>query len=430
MEATNSKKEIIVLRIYSILILAYSVFDIIAEILPKILKISIIQNATLINHFFIFTGISLYITPINMIVGYGLLRRRFWARYGVIAAMLTFVVYILSQYLYLGKLSFYRYSAYIQLFFVVLTLFFFTRKRVKVLFGELGIFKFISWHGLLVGIIILFSFSSIFFSIFMKIKFNLPFFAKNPRVTILKKSNLHEIPKEYLKVETLNVSLLIPKEFILTRLLKTQGKDREWNVSFQNRGKNTRGIITLTNQLPYEDDKHFGNLLEHISKFDLEKYMLTNNWNPSVVLIRSNRQKGKIGGLIDFREIRMNGSRGFWERRQADEFFCGGFTLYEKEGDQFIGGYYLCVKNYFDESIILPTLSSIEFLRPEDFNKPQDHYEKGLTLYKRGDILQAQVEFANAYMLSPGNPEFIFMFAKSLLVKRNRKWGLREGPFE
>jgi tetratricopeptide (TPR) repeat protein len=306
---------------------------------------------------------------------------------------------------------------YIQFFFVILTLFFFTRKRAKVLFGEYRPFKLKSWYALLVLMIFLFSCNSIFFSIFMKIKYNFPFFVKKPQVTILKKANLSETPEKYLKVEALNVSLWIPKEFIITRLSKIQGKEREWNVSFRNPGKNIRGIITLTNQLPYEDDQYFRKLLGHISIFDFEKYMLTNNWNPSVIWIRSDQQKGKIGSLIDFREIRMNGSRGFWERRQADEFFCGGFTLYTKEGDQFIGGYYVSVKKYLDESMILPTLTSIEFLRPDDFSKPQDHYEKGLAFYKRGDVLQAQVEFANAYMLSPQNPDFIFMFAKSLLLK-------------
>src|SRR4030042_5184041 len=103
MEATNNKKEIVVLRIYAILILLYAASDIITEILPKFLKISIIPNATLINHFFILTGISLYITPTNIIVGYGLLRRRFWARYGAIAVMLTIFPYTFGQYLYLGK---------------------------------------------------------------------------------------------------------------------------------------------------------------------------------------------------------------------------------------------------------------------------------------------------------------------------------------
>jgi tetratricopeptide (TPR) repeat protein len=418
MEATNNKKEIIVLRIYSILILTYSVFDIITGILPKFFAIAIKPNTAFVNYFFTVTGIALYSTPINIIVGYGLLRRRFWARYAAIATMLTFFVYIFSQYLYLGKFSFYRNSVYIQFFFVVLTLFFFTRKRVKVLFGEFPPFKFISWHGLLVVIIILFSFYSIFFSIFMKIKFNLPLslYAAKPRVTILKKSNLSETPEKYLNFEILNASLLIPKEFVI-RGLFNEGENHRWRVVFQNRGKEIRGIINLTNELPYGDDEYFRKLLGHISKFDLEKFMLTNNWNPGVAMIRSHRQKGKMGDLIDFKEIHMNGIRGFWQRRQTSEFFCGEFTLYKTEGDQFIGGSYLLIKKYFNENDIIATLSSIEFLKPEDPGQARSHYENGLRLFKQGDILRAQIEFANAYTLSPENPDTIFMFAKSIFLK-------------
>jgi tetratricopeptide (TPR) repeat protein len=423
MEATNNKKEIIVLRIYSILILIYSVFDIITGILPKYFAITIKPNTAFVNYFFTLTGIALYTTPINIIVGYGLLRRRFWARYAVMAVMLTFFVYVFSQYLYLWKFCFYQNSVYIQFLFVVLTLFFFTRKRAKALFGESYHFKSISWHALLVVIIILFSFYSIFFSIFMKIKYKLPFFVDKPQGIALKKPDLSEIQEKYQKVELLNASLLIPKDFGMRRLFKL---NPGWNATFQNKGKKIKGMITLTNGLPYgdpnqlhyEDNAELRNKFGNISKFNLEKYFLTNNWNPAVMVIRSDRQRGKIGSVIDRKEIHINGNRGFLERRrQADDFFCGEFTLYGKEEHQFIGGYYLFVKKYFDDNIILPTLSSVEFLKPEGPDQAKNHYEKGLVLYKRGDILQAQVEFANAYMLSPQNPDFIFMLAKSLFSK-------------
>ncbi len=415
MEPTNSRKEILVLWVYSILILIYAVFDIVVNILPKILTIPKIPNVIFLNHFFILTGISLYMTPINIIVGYGLLRRRFWARYAAIAAMLTFLVVIFTQYLYLGIFSLFQYGIYIQFFFVVLTLFFFTRKRVKALFGKSYHFKFISWHALLVVIIFLFSFYSIFFSIFMKLKYNIPLYVAKPRVTILKKSNLSETPEKYLKVEILNVSLLLPKEFIIGGLYKTERKDREWRVVFRNKGKEIRGIVNLTNELPYGDDEEFRKRLGHVSRFDLEKYMLTNNWNPGVAFIRSTQRK--IGEPIDLKEIHMNGYRGFWERRQTDILFSGGFSLYKGKENQFTGGGYLLLKKYFDESNILTVLSSIEFLKSEDPPQASKHYERGLAFYQRGNILQAQSEFANACYLSPENPDYTFMLAKSLYLK-------------
>jgi tetratricopeptide (TPR) repeat protein len=77
----------------------------------------------------------------------------------------------------------------------------------------------------------------------------------------------------------------------------------------------------------------------------------------------------------------------------------------------------MSVREYLDETDILTILSSIEFLSPEDSSRSEIHYDKGLKFYKQRDVLQAQVEFANAYFLSPENPDYIFMFAKSLLLK-------------
>jgi tetratricopeptide (TPR) repeat protein len=198
-------------------------------------------------------------------------------------------------------------------------------------------------------------------------------------------------------------------------LYETEGKDRGWRVVFRNRGKEIRGVVNLTNELPYGDWEEFKKRLGHISKFDFEKYMRTNNWNPAVVIIRSTEQK--IGEPIDLKEIHMNGYRGFWESRQSDILFSGDFSLYKKKEDQFIGGAYLMLKKYFDESDILTILSSMEILEPEGLDQANKHYEKGLRLYQSGDILQAQIEFANAYYLSPENPDYTFMLAKSVYLK-------------
>ena len=72
MGTTNNKKEIILLGVYSILILIYAVFDLLTVILPKFRVITLTLNLDLINYFFTITGIFLYTTPINIIVGYGI----------------------------------------------------------------------------------------------------------------------------------------------------------------------------------------------------------------------------------------------------------------------------------------------------------------------------------------------------------------------
>jgi hypothetical protein len=421
METASNKKAIFVLRIYSILILLYAVFDLLAAILPKFRIIPIKWNIDFINYFFTFTGIFLYTTPINMIVGYGLLRGRFWARYGAIAVMLTFPVHILTQFLWWGAQSLKDYAIVVQFLFVILTLLYFSRKRVKAFFGETRSFRIISWHGLLAILIIFLSFSWIIFSLYWKVhaawKFGYPFFIDRPQVIPLEKPESSEGLAKYRKVELLNISLLMPKEFSIGRLNRIEGKNQKWVVSLQNQGVNTKGFIVLRNDFPYDEllDETFGKMLGSSSKFDLEKYILTNNWNPGLVVIRSLISPKEIA--FETKEIHRNDLRGFLKEWQTGDAFFREFSMYHGEDTQSIGGTIMSIRGYLDENDILTILSSIEFLKPEDSGQSENHYENGLKFYKQGDVLQTQVEFANAYFLSPENPDTIFMFAKSLLLR-------------
>jgi hypothetical protein len=421
METASNKKAIFVLRIYSILILLYAVFDLLAAILPKFQIIPIKWNIDFINYFFTFTGIFLYTTPINMIVGYGLLRGRFWARYGAIAVMLTFPVHILTQFLWWGAQSLKDYAIVVQFLFVILTLLYFSRKRVKAFFGETRSFRIISWHGLLAILIIFLSFSWIIFSLYWKVhaawKFGYPFFIDRPQVIPLEKPESSEGLAKYRKVELLNISLLMPKEFSIGRLNRIEGKNQKWVVSLQNQGVNTKGFIVLRNDFPYDEllDETFGKMLGSSSKFDLEKYILTNNWNPGLVVIRSLMSPKEIA--FETKEIHRNDLRGFLKEWQTGDAFFREFSMYHGEDTQSIGGTIMSIRGYLDENDILTILSSIEFLKPEDSGQSENHYENGLKFYKQGDVLQTQVEFANAYFLSPENPDTIFMFAKSLLLR-------------
>jgi hypothetical protein len=223
---------------------------------------------------------------------------------------------------------------------------------------------------------------------------------------------------KYQKVELLNVSLLIPKDFSIGRLNRTEGKHPKWVVSLQNQGLNTKSFINFGNDFIYDDlfkDETFLKMLGSRSKFDLEKYILTNSWNPSLSVIRSLiRPKGEA---FEIKEIHTNNFRGFLKGWQKGEAFFREFSVYHREDTQSIGGTIMSVKGYLDENDFLTILSSIEFLKPEDSSQSKNHYESGLRFYKQGDFLQTQVEFANAYFLSPENPDYIFMFAKSLLIK-------------
>jgi tetratricopeptide (TPR) repeat protein len=446
MESTNSRKEIFVLWIYSILILIYAAFDIVTQIplkilaipinffgllpqtseqilqiLPKFLPISIKPNTAYLNYFFIYTGIALYTTPINIIIGFGLLKRNFWARYGVIATMFTLPVILLTQYLWWGYHSFHLNNVLIQLFFAVLTLFYFSRRSIKSLFDESHSFKFISWHGLLIVIIILISFYGIMISLHWKIyaawKYGYPSFIDKTPIIALKSYRSFETSDKYRKVALLNASLFVPKEFVIRKLTRQGKKNDKWLVCFKNRGGNAKAFIFFGNDFPYEEllEGYEGNWLRSRSKYNLEKHILTNNWNPGSLVSRSSMSYKREGFHI--KEFHINDQRGFLKSWQMEDVFSREFSIYDREGIRYLAGTTISVKEYLDEKDVLTFLSSIEFLKPEGSDQAKNHYEKGLTSYKQGETLQAQVEFTNAYTLSPENPDYIFMLAKSLLSK-------------
>jgi hypothetical protein len=247
-------------------------------------------------------------------------------------------------------------------------------------------------------------------------KFGYPFFIDRPQVVTLEKPKGPEVPVQYQKVELLNASLFIPKEFSVGRLARIEGKNRQWEISLQNQGAHTKGFIILRNHFPLDEllDETFGKMLGSRSKFDLERYVRTNNWNPSLIVIRSLISPKD---RLETKEIHRNDLGGFLKEWQTGDAFFWEFSMYYREDARGIGGTIMSVRGYLEENDILTILSSIELLKPEDSSRSENHYQNGLKLYKQADVLQTQVEFANAYFLSPENPDYLFMFAKSLLLR-------------
>lgn len=421
MEVTNKKKEIIVLRIYSILILIYGVFDILTVILPKFQIIAIRLNIDFLSYFFRYTGIALYTTPINIIVGYGLLRRRFWVRYGVIAVMLTYPILLLTQYLWWGGQSLQVSAVTIQVSFVALTILYFSRKTAKTLLGGVHRFRLRSWYGLLVIVIIIGSslqlMIPLYFKIWFSLKYDAPLLKVKPQILVLGKPNVLGISGKYEKVKLLDAGLLIPKGFTLRGIRRDQEKPYEWQVALQDTASEKRGRISLDNHSLF-DEVNFEEVRKKArltTKFDLEKFALTNNWNP--IFSTLNMIMRPMGEGFKIREIKKHGLRGFLRSWQRNEGLYWEFSLHDATDTRFIGGSIQFKKGYLDENDVLTILSSIEFLKPDEPGLAVIHYGKGLEFYNRRDIHQALIEFANTYYLSPDDPEYIFALARTLYIK-------------
>jgi len=148
-------------------------------------------------------------------------------------------VHILTQFLWWGAHSLKDYVFVVQFLFIILTLLFLSRRPVKALFDETRTFRFISWHGLLAVLIILISFSWIILSLYWKVhaawKFGHPFFMDRPQVMTLGKTERSEGLEKYRKIELLNVSLLLPKDFSIGRLHRIERKIKNGRSAYKTR---------------------------------------------------------------------------------------------------------------------------------------------------------------------------------------------------
>jgi tetratricopeptide (TPR) repeat protein len=138
-----------------------------------------------------------------------------------------------------------------------------------------------------------------------------------------------------------------------------------------------------------------------------------------VWIVRSIVTPGKGGGIS---EVHVNGLKGFLKTWPKKDNFSVEFSIYDRDDKRSMLGSIIVKKAYFYEKDVLAILSSIDFLKPEEPSLARNHYEKGWELYQCGDVLKARVEFANAYYLSPEDPDYIFMFAKSLPVREVKNY--------
>jgi tetratricopeptide (TPR) repeat protein len=427
----NLDQEKIIRRIvylYGGLILVYAVFDMVnLDTLGKAVPWS--QSIThLINRFFVLTAIALYIAPVNLIIAYGLFRRRFWVRYGVIAVMLTFPIRLLGQILWWGTQGLHLHvdALSIQLFFVILTLLYFSTRSVKALLGEAHPFKLKSWYGLLIVIIIISASYWMILSILPKIiivwKSDLPFWTRKPSVIRLEKPKNPRILERCRKIELLGISLLVPKEFGLTGLNREEKNSNKWLATLRDTGTDKTGYIGIYQNafgFDFDDLKEFRKKIGPCTKFDFEKFMWTNNWNPIVSTMRSVATPSREGNI---KEIHSDDLKGFlikWDKKEHFNIEC---SLYDRDDKQSMKGSIILKKGYWSENDLLAILSSIEFLKPQTPPQAKSLYEKGMDLCRQGNILEAQIEFANAYYLSPENPEYIYMVAKTFCERGTKNY--------
>ena len=342
----------------------------------------------------------------------------------MIAVMLTYPILLLTQYLWWGDKSLQFSKIAIQFSFVALTLLYFTRKTVKISLGEAHKFRLRSWYGLLIIVIMIVSSLQLMMSLYFKIwhswNYGAPLFEAKPQILELRKPIVAGISEKYERVKLLDVDLSIPKGFRLRGIRRDKEKPEEWQVALYDDTPEKRGRISLDNHFLF-DDVSFEKVKKNArltTKFDFEKFVLTNDWNPIFstlkLIVRPN------GELFRISEIKRNDLRGFLRSWQRNERLYWEFSLHDATDTRFMRGSISFKKDYLDEQDVLTILSSIEFHKQNESVLAADYYRKGGKLCARGDNQHALLEFANAYYLSPENPEYMFALAKTLYITEQR----------
>jgi hypothetical protein len=417
----KAKSHSIAVSVYGILLIIYGVLSFLFEYLSETNTDTIQTFFDLFQHITYITGFYLYITPIDFLIGYGLLRRRAWAFYGVMAVMLSFPFRITGQIMWWGAKSIEDKPTVISLLFAILILAYFSRTRIRTLVcGEFN-FRLKSWPALLVSIVLIFGALPVIMPLAMKaytvIKHDQPLFTVKPEIVYLDDQRELGQSEGFKKIILLDIETTIPNEFVIRRVSKPN-EDYDWNVDLQNINKNKKGFIFLShsNFIEWMKEKVDFNRMGLSDDFLIEKFFHTNNWNPMLLIMREIVIPEHDGTLVQ-KEVHTGGLKGFLRTWRRNNSHYAEFHLYDNAGDGFIGGTFILDNDDYDESHAEAIISSINFISDEKSYNSEYYFKRGIEEYSSGNFIDAQFEFANAYFLSPDNPEYSYMLAKSLSME-------------
>lgn len=201
------------------------------------------------------------------------------------------------------------------------------------------------------------------------------------------------------------MSILIPREFIISDF-------RRYNCFINDPANIKKGLISLNNmmniyeQIPYKRLK-FKNV------YDFEKAFHTNNWSPIIMFWRKiSTPEGEDFKIEEIDSTRIKGFiRSTYDKKDDSWMYICSF--YSKDNrnsrEMTISG---------NKEFIANIISSFSFLKQQKA-EANEYYKKGLKALNADDFITAQFKFANAYYLSPENPEYGYMLAKTLFMNGN-----------
>lgn len=297
----------------------------------------------------------------------------------------------------------------IQLGLVIFVFAFFRRRKIKEQFAlNLTRLRFKSWYGILV----------IFYLILPLV---IPLTAAALKTSLLKPGEpfwLKGLPKLELKEgmdnlagakrrEIFNLSFLAPQDFILRSFDKV-GTCTIWDSS-----PDKKGWVRVEDTTMFDNFDKMYRKIKFKNTYEFERALYSNNWAMVLVILREYLivPTGDDWQILMFETSQV---KGFIKSKDGKDQQKLGYdcSIYDKN-NQSIGNVALMLNSkYSTKEDALKIISSLKIL--EKPQRPAEYYQKGLKYLNEGDMVSAQMAFAQAYYLSPQNAEYAYMLAKTL----------------
>lgn len=387
--------------------------------------------STVMEYFSYWKYLMLSAAPLGMIwsliyiiCGIGLLRLKFWARYIIIVLMLTSIITPLNKALIFGSQTLNIIGLLLQIVFVSFILWFFMKEKVKKQFEVEGVkFRLKSKYGAIIGLIIFLTLFTpvtvLTFKVYALLKYKEPFFIAKPQVIRLQKAEDEALLEKYRRIELFGASLLIPKDFAIIGFSKPPDNLSEWIAFIANPVDSKKGLVSLSSKVIYETTAEMYRVMGFKNAYDFEQAILTNNWSPIFITLRNViRPRGKVFKIEQINSPKLKGFiRSSYNKEQNHWIY--EVSFYSKDTLASKGMMIMVNEEYLNRKDALNIISSFTLLEEKERGEDK-YYKEGLKSLNSNDFIDAQFKFANAYYLSPENPEYGYMLAKALF-KNGRK---------
>lgn len=358
-----------------------------------------------------------------IITGIGILRLRYWGWYLAMAAAFSKLFSLANPGFIFGWQAIGLFPVVIQLGFLIFVFSFFRRRKIKEQFAlNLNRFSFKSWYGAVVIFYLILPLviplTAIALKTSLKLKPAEPFWLKGLPKLELKEGidNLAGAKRR----EIFKLSFLAPNSFVLETFNKELGM-----CVISDNSKDQKGFIMIHNKAAW-DGAEFISLMKFKNAYEFEKAIHSNNWAIGLLILRNIATPAWDDGQILIFET--DETKGFIRSGRPKDNMIYDYSIYDKS-NQGIGNISLILNSkYFSKKDALKILSSLKIL-----NKPQgpaEYYQNGLKYLNEGDMISAQMAFAQAYYLNPKNPEYAYSLARALPQDDERSLNLAKKMIE